>query len=823
MTRFDYCAYPPLLAPDLEISEQNESESRRFIAGSAAIGRYLLLGQVERQVIELINGERTPCAIVRELLQRNGSAPAEAALTRFLQKLDEVGILAGQRSERPTQALLPGNQLYFRCSLFNPDRLFGRLLPALRWIWTSWFFIFSALLIGGAGILAIVDWPEFSRYAGQNLQHHYLLIFCVAWLVTITHEFAHGLTSKAFGGRATEIGGLLIYYCLPALFCNVSGLHLIAKRGQRLWVIAAGIYWQLLVGAFSLIAWYLLNPHTWMGRIAMAFVLGSLLDLVFNANPLIKLDGYYFLSQWLRIPNLMDRSRTYWRGLLWGSEPGGFSRRDRRILLPFGLLSFAYNLALPVAIVWYASQYLMDRFQFAGLLLSGLVAAAYLVRPLKKILPGRGGHMEIRKFRSLRTRHFVFAAIVLVILAVLGLPWRASVGSYGMLVAIPGREAIVRAPENASLLASNVQPGQQVARGQTLGRMGNLDLEEQIAQVRTDLARLSADEKRLTGEIGVQQDAAESSAWQLAQRRREFRDLDSEEQQIRNGAPPAAAAEVLKASYVEVPGQSLPPALAALEAEAQQLAARAAEAGRQAQRDRTLHSEGLMARSELDAAEGKSAALAFDLDAARQRLRAALVEHQRRHSSVGMDVGVARAILAAAQAQEVNLRLQLNATRSVRSSLMERLALLERKRAEFDLLVPQAGTVFGEDLPRMQGQYFMKGAEICRVTATGELLVRVQVPEQAMGDIASGNLVRVKTRAFPDRVFRGAVSKIGGESELDADGQRTYRVELTIQNPQGLLRPGMTVFARVDFGRRMVGWLLAHKLKQALRPEMWML
>jgi multidrug resistance efflux pump len=430
--------------------------------------------------------------------------------------------------------------------------------------------------------------------------------------------------------------------------------------------------------------------------------------------------------------------------------------------------------------------------------------------------------MEIAKVRSLR-RHFVLAAIALSILAVLGLPWRASVGSYGVLVAIPGREAIVRAPENASLLSLNVQPGQPVTRGQTLGHMGNLDLEEQIAQVRTDLARVSADEERLTGELGVQQDTAESSAWQLSQRRREFRDLDSEEQQIRSGTLPAASQAVMAASYVESAAQSLPPALAALDAEAQQLAVRAAEADLQARRARSLHSEGLMARNELDAAEGKSAGLAFELDAARQRLRAALVEHQRRHNSVGTDVSVARARLAAAKAQEVNLRLQLNATRAVRNSLSERLALLERKRAQFDLLVPQEGTVFGEDLPRMQGQYFIKGAEICRVAATSELLVRVQVPEQAMGDIASGNSVRVKSRAFPDQVFRGAVSKIGGESEHDTDGERTYRVELTIQNPRGFLRPGMTVFARVDFGRRPIGWLLVHKLRQALRPEMWML
>jgi hypothetical protein len=33
-----------------------------------------------------------------------------------------------------------------------------------------------------------------------------------------------------------------------------------------------------------------------------------------------------------------------------------------------------------------------------------------------------------------------------------------------------------------------------------------------------------------------------------------------------------------------------------------------------------------------------------------------------------------------------------------------------------------AGTVFGEDLPRMNGQYFLKGTEICRIAATNELL-----------------------------------------------------------------------------------------------------
>jgi hypothetical protein len=57
----------------------------------------------------------------------------------------------------------------------------------------------------------------------------------------------------------------------------------------------------------------------------------------------------------------------------------------------------------------------------------------------------------------------------------------------------------------------------------------------------------------------------------------------------------------------------------------------------------------------------------------------------------------------------------------------------------------------------------------------------------------------------------------------DRRRQVIYRVELIIENTDDLLRPGMTAFARVDFDRRMIGGILLYKLKQALRPELWML
>lgn len=173
--------------------------------------------------------------------------------------------------------------------------------------------------------------------------------------------------------------------------------------------------------------------------------------------------------------------------------------------------------------------------------------------------------------------------------------------------------------------------------------------------------------------------------------------------------------------------------------------------------------------------------------------------------------------------QLVKLGGEIGAARELIRTLESRRDLLGRKRAQFELVTPHAGVVFGEELPRMVGRYFQKGAEICRVAATHQLSLRMNVPEREIGDVRVGHPVRLRTRSFPERVFHGSVSKIGGESERDENNQATYRVELTIENADGLLRPGMTAFARIDYDRRMIGSILLHRIKRALRPELWML
>ena len=223
----------------------------------------------------------------------------------------------------------------------------------LRWVWTPGFVAFSAALMLTALLLALSNSAEVASYSVYVVRQHYLMVLIAAELIGLSHEFAHGLTCKAFGGRVTEVGLLQIYYVIPALYCNVSGIHLIPQRNRRLWVILAGIYWQVLAGTLALLAWFLFAPYTLLADLAFSTFVAGVVDVIFNANPLIKLDGYYFLSQWLRLPNLLDRSRAYWRWLLkrifYGEASAveaRWSPRERAIYVVFGLLSFVYTVGL---------------------------------------------------------------------------------------------------------------------------------------------------------------------------------------------------------------------------------------------------------------------------------------------------------------------------------------------------------------------------------------------------------------------------------------------------------------------------------------------
>jgi len=146
--------------------------------------------------------------------------------------------------------------------------------------------------------------------------------------------------------------GCALVFLQPAFYCNVSDAWLFAEKSKRLWVGIAvptsscsfGPWRYDLAhdGARRLDQFHHLECHGHFG-----------IKTLLNFNPLIKLDGYYLLSDYLEIPNLRRRSFRHVGSLvekLFGLESledeEDLPRRERAIFSIYGTLALAGSFSI---------------------------------------------------------------------------------------------------------------------------------------------------------------------------------------------------------------------------------------------------------------------------------------------------------------------------------------------------------------------------------------------------------------------------------------------------------------------------------------------
>jgi putative peptide zinc metalloprotease protein len=186
-----------------------------------------------------------------------------------------------------------------------------------------------------------------------------LIGFWAALIVSfVLHELAHGLAMKHFG-RHVPRAGVMLYFGMPAAFVDTSDSWLAGRR-ERILISLAGPLCDLFVGSVAAILAFYLPPGAG-GAAAYKLALAAYLAALFNLNPLLELDGYYMLSDWLRLPNLRRRALAFVGGPLWmklrhahstparQSFPAWISAflhdlpREERIFALYGLLTAVYT------------------------------------------------------------------------------------------------------------------------------------------------------------------------------------------------------------------------------------------------------------------------------------------------------------------------------------------------------------------------------------------------------------------------------------------------------------------------------------------------
>ncbi len=86
-----------------------------------------------------------------------------------------------------------------------------------------------------------------------------------------------------------------------------------------------------------------------------------------------------------------------------------------------------------------------------------------------------------------------------------------------------------------------------------------------------------------------------------------------------------------------------------------------------------------------------------------------------------------------------------------------------------------------------EGQTLKQGDAVFDLVIENPLRLWVNVPERHVADVRAGQPVHVRVAAYPDTVFEGTVARIN--PSIDAES-RTFKVEATLPNDKGLLRPG---------------------------------
>lgn len=181
---------------------------------------------------------------------------------------------------------------------------------------------------------------------------------------------------------------------------------------------------------------------------------------------------------------------------------------------------------------------------------------------------------------------------------------------------------------------------------------------------------------------------------------------------------------------------------------------------------------------------------------------------------VQLDDTLLRAQLRQAQAQAGIARTQVQRNRDLAAQNFVSSNAVDQSAAALEVAQAQVAVVQAQ-IDRMRllapfdgvagigqlvvGDFVRDGAELARLEDTSRLWVDYRMPERDVTRVRPGLEVEVVLDAVPGRRFSGRVVAL--DAQVDSDG-RALLVRAQLDNPGGLLKPGMFARTRTTIGAR---------------------
>jgi putative peptide zinc metalloprotease protein len=494
----------PRLRGHVQIRRQSYRGERWTLLVDPASGRAHRLDRAGWNLVGLCNGRRTLQEIWQHLRDRLGDAlPSQDETIHMLVQLHEAGLvhsaphadareLFARRERRESrQRLAASNPLSFRARLGDPAALLRRLDPLGRLMFSTGGALAWLALMGAALVAGILQAPRVATHAAQWLPSLGALatMWAVYPVMKALHELSHGLAVRRLGGEVHDAGVSLLMF-LPVPWVDASAANAMPLARHRMLVSAAGVLAELGLASLGLLVWLNVQPG-WLSDLGFAvFATGAISTLAANANPLLRLDGYYLATDALQLPNLALRSTLWWRQWLLrvllrvpspASDPLPCARGERGWLIAYPPLAWLYRAALALALTaWLGS--ISAWLGWAAALVS---AWGLLLRPALAVLRFLHGHaLPAGDAGRARRRAWLAAAGAGLVLG--AMPWPFVTTARGV-VWLP-EQAWIRTGLDGSVAQFLVRDGQRVEPGTPLVRLESPELATRQAQIAEQLA-----------------------------------------------------------------------------------------------------------------------------------------------------------------------------------------------------------------------------------------------------------------------------------------------------------------------------------------------
>ena len=468
-------------------------------------GQHVRISELARHVVQKLDGIRTIESLAVIVAPDADSVEREALATSLL-TLAQLGMvnlgadisdhLIQQRAVQlgKQRKRLWHNPLAIRVPIFDPDSWLTRVHALAGGVMGQWLLWGIASIIGSAIGLASLNVSEISYELGSlaRTPQQWWHVIVVYPVLKCLHEFAHGIVIKRFQGSCHE-AGLTLLILMPVPYVDATDIWRFERRDQRILVSAAGMIAEGFCASLGLFIWMIVEPGL-LSDLAFAVALtGSVATLVFNANPLLKFDGYQILQDVLDMPNLASRSTRYLcylskRYLLSVTEVSspvtGKGERAWLFFYAVSAISYRWVITLGIAI------YLATRFPVIGGLLAVFALYKLAVTPCITVVQYLKTAAELRhnRIRAITVSTSICSVCMGLIFL---LPVPAHTRTQGV-VDVPN-QAQLFAPQTGELAEIFVVPGENVNPGQRVLRIAAPDIDTRAKVMQSELEVLDSD------------------------------------------------------------------------------------------------------------------------------------------------------------------------------------------------------------------------------------------------------------------------------------------------------------------------------------------